>query len=654
MELKLLKLSLKNFKGIKSFTFEPDGNNAEIFGNNASGKTTLADAFFWLLFNKDSQNKTDFEIKTIDPKTQQVKHNLEHEVSAVIFTDKEVRLKKIYSETWTKKRGSATKEFTGHSTNYFIDDVPTPAGEYKRFIPEIAPEATFRLLTDPRFFNKQTHWEERRRILLDAFGDITDTKIITSNPSLKDLPGIVGDRTMDDHRKIIAARRAVINKELEKIPVRIDECNRDLPDVSDLSKDALEKTAATLATEIKAKNTEKARIENGGQVAELQKKLRRAEADHIDRQNEAQKKTNEQVQDLQKKISELNQQSNGLNDQIIAFDKQIKLNDASLIQKNADREKLLDQYRAIKSRQMACPETETVCPTCGQDLPEDQIKTATDKAIADFNLKQAEDLTENKKNGMAAAADIQQLKNDNDASLKQIVGLTADKGKFDGQVQTLQDSIKKLETLHPESTDTTPEIVNLKTEIEKLQTGTKSTSVIDEEIKKLGITRDSTADLLADIKTCETAKKRIADLEAEEKDLAAEFEKLESELNLCDEFTRAKVKVLESKINDKFKIAKFKLFETQINGGLNECCVVVKDGVPYSSINNASKINIGLDIINTLAGVYDFSAPIWVDNSEAVTDFLPVTAQLIKLTVSVKNKKLKVNVEKPKEAVKAA
>ena len=89
---------------------------------------------------------------------------------------------------------------------------------------------------------------------------------------------------------------------------------------------------------------------------------------------------------------------------------------------------------------------------------------------------------------------------------------------------------------------------------------------------------------------------------------------MDEQLYLTDEFTKTKVNLLESSINSKFKMARFKMFEVQINGGIKECCETVYEGVPYSDLNNAARINIGLDIINTLSEHYNFSAPIFVDN----------------------------------------
>ena len=147
--MRLIDLKLFNFKGIRSFELKSDGKDVSIMGDNGSGKTTLADAFMWLLFGKDSQNKTDFEIKTLGPDGEP-EHGLEHTVEARLQlpNGKQLTLKKVFSEKWTKKRGSATAEFTGHTTDHYIDGVPVKKKEFDEQIAEIADEEIFRLLTD--------------------------------------------------------------------------------------------------------------------------------------------------------------------------------------------------------------------------------------------------------------------------------------------------------------------------------------------------------------------------------------------------------------------------------------------------------------------------------------------------------------------------
>ena len=135
---------------------------------------------------------------------------------------------------------------------------------------------------------------------------------------------------------------------------------------------------------------------------------------------------------------------------------------------------------------------------------------------------------------------------------------------------------------------------------------------------------------------------RVKELSDQERTLSAEFEDLERQLYLTDQFVRTKVTMLEEKINSRFKLARFKLFEEQINQGLSETCVVTSNGVPYPSMNNAARINIGLDICNTLSEHFGKEIPIWIDNKEAVSELLDTKSQQIRLIVSEKDKTLRI------------
>ncbi|MEH6943512.1 ATP-binding protein, partial [Bacillus sp. JJ722] len=253
-ELRLVRLSLRNFKGVKEFTLDARGYNARVFGDNATGKTTLFDAFVWLLFDKDSQNKKDFSIKTLVAGKEV--HNLEHEVEASFLLDgKEITLRKVFAEKWTKKRGSATSEFSGHTTSYFVNSVPSKKKEYMDEVASIIQEDVFKLLTSPSFFNEQLKKEERRKTLLEICGDISEEEVIASDSALSSLPTILQGRTIENHRKIISVRRTEINKELEKIPVRIDEITRSLPNVDGLDKEGLETQITTINNNIDEKLT---------------------------------------------------------------------------------------------------------------------------------------------------------------------------------------------------------------------------------------------------------------------------------------------------------------------------------------------------------------------------------------------------------------
>jgi hypothetical protein len=134
---------------------------------------------------------------------------------------------------------------------------------------------------------------------------------------------------------------------------------------------------------------------------------------------------------------------------------------------------------------------------------------------------------------------------------------------------------------------------------------------------------------------------RIKELETQEKNLAQQISELEGNEFVIDNFIKAKVDMLEDRINALFKYAKFKLFEVQINGGLLPCCETIYKGVPYSSLNKAATINIGIDIINTLCKFHEVNAPIFCDNAEAVNELTTTNSQLIRLLVTL-DKELKI------------
>ena len=138
------------------------------------------------------------------------------------------------------------------------------------------------------------------------------------------------------------------------------------------------------------------------------------------------------------------------------------------------------------------------------------------------------------------------------------------------------------------------------------------------------------------------AEARVQELQDQESALAQELATLEGNEFAIMHFTKAKVDAIERRINGKFKYVSFKMFDKQVNGGECECCDTLIKGVPFSDANNASRINAGIDIINTLCQHYNISAPIFIDNRESVTDLIDSDSQIVNLIVSPSDKKLRV------------
>lgn len=652
--MKLMVLKLRNFKGIKSFELDANGSNVSIYGDNATGKTTVFDACNWLLFDKDSQNKKDFQIKTLDASGNAI-HHLEHEVEGVFDIGiRPVTLKKMLAEKWTKKRGAATEEFTGHETKYWIDGVPKPKKEYDAFITSILDENIFKLLTNPSYFNEQLHWQDRRKILLEICGDITDEEVIASDKKLAELPKILQGRTLDDHRKVIQSRQAAINRELKEIPARINEVQRGLPDISNIfNREVIETEIASLKKQQQAKQQEIVRVENGGEVAEKQKALSVIEGRLIDIQNKHRAANQDKSFAKRLELQDLKSKMAIITSHIADKEAAISRNDDLITAKLADCETLRNRWHEVYERKFEYS-ADTVCPTCGQDLPESQVEAAREKALSTFNLSKSKMLEDISADGKKAKKDSEDLKAKNAALQSEIDSLVNEKASIERSISALQAEIDNMATTPAQSIDSYP---GYQAAINEKESILKQIAAISTE--KQGVIRQlqSEVDIIAqDIASRERSiaqldaharsLKRIDELKAQEEMLSAEFEKLTSELYLTEQFIRAKVNMLESRINSKFKYARFKLFNQQVNGGIEEVCETTFKGVPYSSgLNNAARINVGLDIINTLSEHYGFLAPIFVDNREAVTQLIETKAQVISLIVSAADKTLRIEYE---------
>lgn len=650
--MRLNKITYRNFKGLIDFALELNGKNAVVFGDNGTGKTSLYDGFLWPITGKDSQNKTDFSIKTIDTTTGDTIPNLDHEVEAELtYNGKTFTLKKVFSEKWTQKHGQAKKDFTGHETAYFIDGVPKSKKDYDAFIAAIIDEKTLKILTNPLFFNDDdamktktdSGWKVRRNILMEICGDISDAEVIASDKALAGLPAILQGRQLADHREIIKARQSKINEELKKIPVRIDEVNKGLPDIARLNKATLEADISTFKEQLNDKRSELARIESGGEVAEKQKRHTEIETELMQISNLLKADTDKLIDAQRAELSEAKKKLGNLQDgQSMLLRNQSTTN--SIIKEiNGKLTTLRDEWKQENDKQFTI-EQNNACPACGQALPAEQLQDAYSKALEDFNLKKSTALTKINQRG-------KDLKEELIKSQDQLPIYETNLAQFESDIAAQEKLIADFVTIPPVDVAANPEYqakmeekITVADELTDLRQGTITQShEIHNEMERISVALLAMETNLRSIELHQQGQERITELEDQESKLAKEFEKLEGELFLTEQFVKAKVNMLEEKINSKFKLARFKLFETQINGGLNECCETLSGNVPYSSgLNHGGCINVGLDIINTLSEHYDFYPVIFIDNAEAVTELAPVKAQIIELVVSKPDKVLRV------------
>ncbi|WBX81324.1 hypothetical protein PD280_06275 [Virgibacillus salarius] len=278
------------------------------------------------------------------------------------------------------------------------------------------------------------------------------------------------------------------------------------------------------------------------------------------------------------------------------------------------------------------------------------MEEAREKALSDFNMKKSTKLEEINVEGKRGAELKQDYEMENKQLLKNIEKLEIQIDEKASIVKKIKNNLEILESNVVDVTDNVAYITKLEekqklnNELNQLRSKSEdSIQKIQLVIVELKKERDQVQSDLSDFALIDKSKARIKELEEKERDLASQYEQLEKELYLTEEFTRTKVNLLEEKINSKFKYARFNLFKQNINGGLEEICDTTYKGVPYATgLNNAAKINVGLDIINTLSKHYEVEAPIFIDNAESVTKLIETNAQIISLIVSEKDKKLRV------------
>ena len=665
MKIKLIEMKIRNFKGFKTFDLKLNGNDTNIFGDNGTGKTSLYDAFLWCLFGKNSvdQSDTKFDWKPLDVHGQEI-HNLETEVILKLDIDGEsIEFARNITEKWTRKRGSVEQVFDGHTTAYYINGLKVKQKDYKERIEMIVSEDTFKVLTNLSYFSESMNWKDRRATLIELSGDITDQDVIESNDKLEPLSELDANHSIDEHLSITKQQKKQINKQVNDLPGRIDEVERSLPDISSLNKSDIETGKYKLSVEIDKLSEDRQMIRNGfsdvkikSEITDLKSAYKELEStykdtvyeDLIDLQDELQAKRDE-LSGLKKKHQEQVEKKFEISMKCDRINKMID-------QHVKDKEILTQKFFDVRHEQMpSFDEHAEICPTCGQDLPFEEIAKLRDEhnaKIEQFNINKSERLKEIQEDGKQASNRIKELQEEYEelnASFE--IDETAEE-----KIELIKKEIVELETkLNDEKsnkvdfkdTDQAKGIIEQIEEKEKElseneKLSSEKVNEISEQIKQRNEQINKLNDDLYKFDLYEKQQKRMQELIDQQKELNKEFGKLEKLEFLIEEFIKTKVNMLTDHINSHFKIVKFKLFDEAINGGLIEVCEPTVNGKNYSTgLNNAARINAGLDIINALMNFYDVFPPVFVDNAEGVNELIDVDAQLITLNVS-RDKKLKI------------
>lgn len=644
--IKIKKLKITNFKGIRSLEIDTGCESIKIFGDNATGKTTIFDAVTWVLFDKNSQNAANFGIKTII--NGEELHKVEHEVEIVFFTtNNEWKLRKIYKEVWKKIKGRAQETFSGHTTEHYVGDVPVRASVYKDAVSKIIKEDLFKLLTNPGYFNSVLSWQERRNIVMEVAGQLSDQEIIDKNKDLVELNDIASGKSIDDIKKMLKAQATIINKKIEELPIRIGELEKTMLDLPNETIEQLEFQKEKLQQQINELMEQAAEINVGSnttlksEAAELLRQI--DDAKHlIAIEQRTQKDENEKL---------LSNWENNLTEAQWLVTQNKKTIESTIIEVDAlekAKNKLISSFDAVSSEAYQAPNITDKCEYCGSTIPKEkieEIKLKINQEKDNFNRKKAIKLKEINNDGKTIAEHLEIAKatlEQQQAQLQQ-----SKKNLEEAEIKPLISDIKIKKELTENLKKLKEEYTILQTKINTPSSATETLEANKTEQVKLNTIIAKLNNDIAAISTANKTQQRIEELKSEGERLSHEYSDVQHKIYLCEEFVRVKVAAVEENINKKFELARFKLFEENIsNDGITEACITMYNGVEYNDLNNAAQINIGLDVIKTLQTHYKAKAPIFVDNAEAITELLDMQdTQTIKLIVSAEHKKLKIERE---------
>lgn len=669
MKILLKELSLTNFKGIRSLTIKFYGET-NVYGRNEAGKTTLMDAFLWLFFGKDSTDRKDFEIKTLDENNQPF-HRLDHEVSALIDIDgQSINIRRSLKEKWTKKRGSESTEFTGHQTDFYWNDVPMKESEYQAKIAGIINEGLFKLLTNTGYYSSMA-WRDRRNVLLSIAGKIEDADVIDSISTLYNKTqieiltnAINQNKTIDEFKREISANKKKLKDELDVLPSRIDEANRSLPEEIDYS--IVEKKIAVSENDIEKidtllTNKSQAHKDHQDLIRTLLDKVHVIKTSMSDMEFVFKNDVQLHKQAREQKISSSKSDLRKLNDDLTTTRREYT-NASSLIDNlTKEKESLTKKWFDIDAENIKFNDGEFCCPACKREFEPGDVEEKKQTLTANFNSDKVTRLNQITEKGKSIRIEI------NDLETK-LSNLKSKGENLNTEIAAISNRISELDIQHSrlcadeegelsKTISKNVEYNNKKKELDELTEKinvpfkAEDNSELITRKKLISVELDDHKKELATKGQRDKQLKRITELTEHEKKLAQELASFEGIEFCIEQFTKTKMNMLEARINGRFQIVRFKMFEEQINGAQIEACITLVNGVPYSDINTAAKIQAGLDIINTLSAHYGIQAPVWVDNRESVTNLPDTDCQLINLIVSPKDKKLRIESSVKEEAV---
>lgn len=654
------KICLRYFKGVENKEISLGDNINVVKGRNGIGKSTIADAISWVLFGTNQAGATKFGIKTKDKdgkEIEDVAHSVE--ISLSVQDEQEGMMCYVLTRTLTETRkddGSVTNNYT-----YKVNGEVETAGDFKKVVDAICPEEVFRLCSSPYSFT-QMDWSEQRKRLNEMFG-VPSVEDVTGGDKKYDvIKELLEKEDIDKVLKHLNYKRKEVQKSLDEVPVRLEALKNVLPKAEDWA--AVEKLILEKRKEITETRKNLNTIDNGG--ADFIRKYQNINTLNLDHKRKrimeesAQRKLGEIIKAnaeaktaCKKAVAEAEQTVEDLQVKIKSLDESIERCNARFNEFEAAKADVREKWKLTKARTWEWNENYAFCPTCKQALPENQVQKIMEKTKAEFLECQAADLKELGNDAAKIKEEIKEceaiaegLKQEKTTTQTQLDKAEAElievRKALEEQTKKEQEKVS-VETLlaeKPEYKQVCDRIKKIEAEQEKpadegmSEEDKKLKADLEKKLKDLESEREVLASRLAVREQWEKVNAQMVGLQEDRAQWKEQIDSLDEKIKAASDFQKRSCEVLEENVNRRFKLVKWKMFRRQLDGTEKPWCECSVDGVPYSDLNTAAKINAGLDITNVLKRYYEVDVPCVIDNAETVLEPLYYGGQQIRLTVT--------------------
>lgn len=666
MKVEVKKISLENYKKFpsKSVDLFP---RTEISGRNREGKSTLQDAYLDVLTGKMANGTEPASIRRKENGVEVPKVDVIRELTLVV-NGKEKVIRKITKQKWRKPRGQSEEVFDGNETSYEIDGFPAKSKDYTEFIQSIAEPSTLLMCSNPKPFldTLQKSTAESRKVLEKMSGfDIVH--FMEENPQYAHVEEITKGHSVEDTLK-------KLRKELNAQKKKVDAKNTEIAYETNRSVEA--EDTSSLESKKQELNAELSKLEEQERILEDSAKgydslsyeirgLKSSRDGLVSKANEwlraRQKFISDTVSELMLKKSEKESSI-----RIIGMELGNHIREAQ--QAKADLDRARQDYPRIKEMEWDDSElkaieaetfndSDTICPTCGQELPEEQVSKLKSSFEEKKKFRIENELTKKqnwesaKQNQLKGTCDLgnsasAKLKKTNEeiSKLQSEIGVAQDEvAELTKQIEEEQSKFTEL----PESVDMTndEEYLAVTARIAELEDKLKSFDDVSGKKQELRMQISNVmkqiSNVDADIKIAQAAvtekEKRVSELNEELKSLGQVQADIEKNIDPVLNFSIQKNKALAEKINPYFKHFQFSFLDYTIEGNPVETCKMICNGIDYNSgLNHSDKILCEVDLLNGLQEMNGLNLPIWIDDSESVNvERLPLLdRQMIVLRVT--------------------